>query len=209
MAMPILKTYLKLLLGKGVQKSYAQAGEDLVLRPFLTKERGLYVDVGCYHPMLYSNTYRLYKLGWKGVVIDPNLRSKKLFSIFRPRDRFIHSGVGTAAEKMYFEFSDGAYNTFDAEVAEGYKKKTKLVSSYSLSIRPLSELLAGVERIDLLSVDVEGMDLEVLQSHDWKVMPSVIIIEASPDSLVGEYLREKGYVLVGRTQLNSIFKFQP
>lgn len=205
MNMPILKTYLKILLGKGVQKSWAQAGEDLVLRPFLPAH-GTYVDVGCYHPMLYSNTYRYYRLGWDGIVIDSNLKSKKLFSIFRPRDRFIHSGVGEAAEKTYFEFTDGAYNTFDATVAEEYKKKTTLVTSYPVGIRPLSELLKGVASIDLLSVDVEGMDLEVLKSYDWKVMPKVIIVEASPESEVGDFLREKRYSLVGRTQLNSIFK---
>ena len=205
--MSIFKTYLKLILRKGVQKSYSQYGEDLILRPLLKGDSGFYVDVGCYHPVLYSNTYKLYTQGWKGIVIDPNSHLKKLFSIFRPRDTFVHAGVGVSSEQTYFEFSDGAYNTFDAQVADGYKKKTTLIASYPAKIRPLSEILAGIEHIDLLNVDVEGMDLEVLKSYDWKVMPKVIVIEALPGSPAYEYLSEKGYVLVGLTELNSILKY--
>ena len=36
----------------------------------------------------------------------------------------------------------------------------------------------GVEKIDLLSVDVEGLDLEVLRSNDWdRYRPQAVIAE--------------------------------
>lgn len=207
--MSIVKTFLKLLLGKGMQKSFSQYGEDVIMRPFLKGKEGFYVDVGCYHPMLYSNTYKLYRQGWKGIVIDPNYRLKKLFSVFRPRDTFIHAGVGAPSERVYFEFSDGAYNTFDAHTAEGYKKKTTLVASYPVPIRSLKDILSGVERIDFLTVDVEGMDLEVLQSYDWATMPWLIAVEAPFGSPVHQYLTGKEYTLIGLTPLNLIFKYAP
>jgi hypothetical protein len=31
---------------------------------------GFFVDVGCFHPLFYSNTWKLYKKGWRGVNID-------------------------------------------------------------------------------------------------------------------------------------------
>ena len=203
--MSILKTFVKFLLGKGVYKSYSQYGEDLIIRPFIPKTRGFYVDIGCYQPMLYSNTYKLYRQGWKGIVVDPNKRLQKAFSIFRPRDTFVLSGVGSPSEKMYFAFKDGAYNTFDANCAEQYKKRTQLIASYPVSIRPLKDILKGINNIDLLNIDVEGMDLEVLQSYDWAVMPRVIIVEALPGSAVHEFLTQKNYSLVGLTKLNSIY----
>ncbi len=207
--MSIFKTWLKLLLGKGVQRSYSQNGEDLVLRPFLTGNDGFYVDVGCYHPVLYSNTYKYYKRGWKGLVIDPNLGLKKLFSVFRPRDTFVHSGVGVASgAREYFEFSDGAYNTFDQAKAEEYKKKTRLVSSYPAAIKPLSEILAGITKIDLLNIDVEGLDMEVLQSYDWATFPKIITIETALNSSIHEFLKGKGYSVVGLTGLNLILQHQ-
>jgi len=40
---------------------YSQFGEDIVLRELLKKEykKGFFVDVGCYHPKKFSNTYML------------------------------------------------------------------------------------------------------------------------------------------------------
>jgi hypothetical protein len=42
--------------------SYSQEGEDLILRRiFEHKQKGFYVDVGAYHPFLFSNTYIFYE----------------------------------------------------------------------------------------------------------------------------------------------------
>ena len=48
--------------------SYSQEGEDLILqRIFATRERGFYVDVGAHHPQRFSNTYKFYRGGWRGI----------------------------------------------------------------------------------------------------------------------------------------------
>jgi len=69
-------------------KYYSQFGEDAVLRVLVNSgERpGFYVDVGAYHPKHLSNTYFFYKKGWRGINIDPNPRSIKLFNLLRPTD---------------------------------------------------------------------------------------------------------------------------
>lgn len=201
-----LKTLIKRILGRGAYISYSQSGEDLIIRSFLSKKPGVYVDIGCYHPMLYSNTYRLYREGWQGIVIDPNPALRRLFRLFRPRDTFIHAGIGAQhEERTYFRFKDGAYNTFDPESAKRYEARTKLLGSHPVTVRPLREVLAGVDRIDLMNVDTEGLDLEVLESYDWHVMPRIIIVEALPGSPAAAFLEAKGYGLVGLTKLNSIY----
>jgi FkbM family methyltransferase len=205
-AMSALKTLIKLILGKGVRNSYSQSGEDLVIRSFLPEKKGVYVDIGCYHPILYSNTYRLYREGWHGIVVDPNPALRRLFRFFRSRDTFVNAGIGKTNEvRTYFRFKDGAYNTFDPESAKQYEMRTKLLGSSQVNVRPLREVLAGIDRIDLMNVDTEGLDLEVLESYDWRVMPRVIIIEAMPGSPAAGLLEAKGYGLVGLTNLNSIY----
>src|SRR3989344_4572766 len=66
----LINTWFYDLLGK---RSYSQSGEDMILRSiFDDKKEGFYVDVGAFHPKLYSNTYYFYKRGWRGINIEPN-----------------------------------------------------------------------------------------------------------------------------------------
>lgn len=188
------KTALKLFLKKGTFRSYSQYGEDAFISSFFrNKKDGFYVDVGAYHPHLYSNTYAFYRKGWCGIAIDPNPRMKTLFSIFRPRDIFKCVGVGIG-ERTYKKNDDGAFNSF----VEG--RGTKLHS--------LSDILEehGVTRIDLLSIDVEGLDLEVLKTHNWDIKPSIIAVESEPGGDVQSFLEEKGYHLESTLGLTLIFR---
>lgn len=53
--------------------SYSQFGEDRIIEAFFgTQGKGIYVDIGCNHPISYSNTWKLYLRGWNGVCVDPN-----------------------------------------------------------------------------------------------------------------------------------------
>ena len=212
------KTAVKLLLGRGVYKSYGQTGEDAVALALLRDVvRGTYLDIGAYHPVLYSNTYAFYRRGWSGIAIDPNVTMRPLWSLFRPRDQFVHAGVATnSGTKTFFMFNDGAYNTFDEHEAANRKKDKNLcfVGERQIAVVPLSAILAqyGISKIDFISVDVEGMDLAVLQSHDWSVPPRVIAVESvtfNPDApyetAVYRYLRERGYRLGGMTAYTLLF----
>lgn len=204
------------------KRSYAQSGEDIIVDIELSKKnKGVYVDVGAFHPKQFSNTYLFYKRGWSGVVIEPRSEAKEAFEKVRPRDRFVGMGVAKKKDVLeYFEFADKATNTFSAKQAEINIKEAgrKQVGMTNVVVMPLRDILAsngleGVE-IDLMSVDVEGMDLEVLQSNDWnKFKPRVLIVEdlefdlenpkASP---VVKYLLGLGYKLVAKTTYSLILK---
>ena len=68
--------------------------------------------------------------------------------------------------------------------------------------------------IQLLSIDVEGLELEVLRSFPFpEYMPEIICVEelTSPIhniTLVREFLEKLGYLLVAYTSLSSIYKKQ-
>jgi FkbM family methyltransferase len=213
----LLKTQIKLWIGRGVFYSYAQNGEDAVINVLTKKTKnGVYVDVGGFHPVQYSNTYSLYKRGWKGIVVEPNPRAKSLFSFFRPKDDFVHSGVGSKQGSLtYFNFSDPAYNTFDETQAEESKKRVNLVHTSSVPITTLKKILndRNISKIDVLSIDVEGMDLDVLRSHDWTISTNIIVVESSEFDIISPsndpmyvFLRSKGYELVAALSFSLVFK---
>jgi FkbM family methyltransferase len=184
-------------------RTYAQFGEDTVLLElFKDVLRGRYVDVGAHHPYRYSNTYLLYKKGWHGVNIDPNPHTMALFNKARPDDTNICNGVGRAGTLTYYRFSDPAVNTFKKEEAEKWKGKPflKFLGTTEIEIKPLSELVEGP--FDLLTIDAEGMDLEVLQSYDWKYHPNVIVIEGNEPK---QFLVQKGYRLHTTCGASNIF----
>lgn len=71
----ITSSISRLFLGRSVKYSFAFTGEDKIiegiLKPLITNH-GSYVEVGCNHPKFLSNTYGLYRKGWRGICIDAN-----------------------------------------------------------------------------------------------------------------------------------------
>lgn len=203
------KTVGRLILGRGIKRSYGQFGEDAIVQSVLKSVKGFYVDVGAFHPILYSNTYALYRRGWSGVAIDPNPLAEKLFKIFRPRDRFFRCGVGQKGLQTYFTYNEAGYNTFSkTEAAERSRiKRLCLLGSYATPVEPLAELVArGITKIDFLNIDAEGMDLEIIKTHDWSIRPSVIAVEGAMGDQTCAYLAQQNYQLVGLAGLTLIFK---
>jgi|TARA_B110001452_G_scaffold258424_1_gene253567 hypothetical protein len=59
------------LLKKIYYEKYSKSSVDLIIgRLFSNKSNGIYIDVGCNHPIKYKNTYLLHKKGWNGIKID-------------------------------------------------------------------------------------------------------------------------------------------
>jgi FkbM family methyltransferase len=216
----IARIYIKRFLGYGIRVSYSQNGEDVALASLMqTSGGGMYIDVGAYHPTLYSNTYALYQKGWCGIVIEPNAASRQLFKWVRPRDQFIHAGIAkNPGTQTYYRFSDGAYNTFDKKTRDALSHRPIIQKGEEvIPMRTLAEVVHThtVTHIDVLNIDVVGLDLEVLESHDWNVPPLFIIIEDHtfrPDNvkenMIVQFLSAKGYTIKAYIGFSLIFAYQ-
>ena len=169
------------------RRSYSQEGEDLVLLRLLEDcDHGIYVDVGAHHPFRFSNTCLLYEKGWRGINIDARPGSMAPFRRFRPLDINLEVGINETTSRLeFFIFIEPALNTFDPGMAQA-----RQAEGWALSHRvfveclPLSTILTrelprlGASAIDLLSVDAEGLDLNVLRSNDWgRFRPRLIVVE--------------------------------
>jgi hypothetical protein len=203
-----------------LQDCYSQEGEDLFLaRLFADRPRGFYVDVGALHPVRFSNTYLLYKKGWSGINIDATPGSMARFNQQRPRDINIECMISSdPTPHIYYEFSEPALNTMSDDVARQREAEGFPVARQAhLYPRPLSAILeehvpAGAI-IDVMSVDVEGMDLAVLSSNDWRrFKPHMLVVELLSTDLgdisqskIYNFLAAQGYRLVAKLFNSAIF----
>lgn len=193
--------------------SYAQFGEDRVVDGFFgARERGLYVDVGCNHPITYSNTWKLYLQGWHGIVIDANPALIAEYARLRPADTALARVVSTATAPVEFYIPRASHLIAGIGVQAGGHWPRTAENSDIIRHQPvrLAELLRrhGMERrFDLLSIDTEGNELEVLESLELgEFIPRLIAVEihdfevAAPGQspvytlLVGHGYRVFGYV---------------
>jgi len=69
--------------------SYSQCGEDSIVASLISRDIApeLYLDIGCYHPITWSNTYHFYRRGWKGLCVDASDKYEKEWRVFRPQDK--------------------------------------------------------------------------------------------------------------------------
>jgi len=163
---------------------YAQFGEDIILGELLKKEKadGFYVDVGCYHPKKYSNTYALYKKGWRGINIDLEADKISAFQFARPDDHNVLCAVSDQRGEVTL-YRYGGYG-LGTTISNDYAARSgeKPLETTMIEARSLNEIIGASpyngRPIDVLSIDVEGMDFQLLSSLDFNTyQPKIIIIE--------------------------------
>ena len=205
----------------GRQVAYAQQGEDLVIMQALGMlgiRKPRYLDIGAFHPTIGSNTYLAYLSGGSGVLVEPNPPMAEMLREVRPRDTVIAAGVGTGEtdKATYYLMRDRPQlNTFskaqvDRYVAEGGQLDETIEMPLVTIDAVLEEHFA--QGIDLLSVDVEGLDHAILLSMaDGGPRPAVVCVETSvygTTAIVSEtveLLRERGYAARGGSMINTVF----
>ena len=200
--------------------SYAQEGEDLVLARLLEgRAHGFYVDIGAHHPTRFSNTCFFYERGWRGINVEPSPDAVEAFRRSRSRDTNLQAGVAEQPGSLtYFVFDDAALNTFDEKLKQERESNTpyRVVATSTVEVTRLDailrEHLPKGQRIDFLSIDVEGFDLQVLRSNDWSAYrPAFVLVEALDFSIdaadshpIHKFMRGQRYALVAKT-MNTLF----
>jgi FkbM family methyltransferase len=197
---------------KDAMVSYAQFGEDLLAQELLGYERSdvFYMDIGAFHPISKSNTYVFYQRGGRGICIEPNPEARALWQQFRPRDTFIGKGVTGGASGFL------SYNSDDSKAGMNHfvEYQSNVYPDYlqleCVNIREIvTNLMTAGQRLDLLSIDCEGMDLEIIRSFPFDVVrPRVAIIEDfdySEKSEISSLMHANGYKTVSYAKISKLF----
>ncbi|HEX6333132.1 MAG TPA: FkbM family methyltransferase [Flavisolibacter sp.] len=216
----------KYILKSKVQPSFSQAGEDQVLK-YLFGCLGIaeptYLDIGTNHPIFGSNSFYFYNRGSRGVCIEPDPRYAALIRRFRRHDVFLQAGIGfgteTAAELYVFPMEFSGWNTFSKEEAEYRQAKTGVQITEVRKV-PLLHINQVMEQYfkphpNFISLDIEGLDLDVLKSMDFtRFRPEAICVETITFSLTNEerkmqeiidFVTSQGYFVFADTHVNTIF----
>ncbi|MBI2427784.1 MAG: FkbM family methyltransferase [Ignavibacteriales bacterium] len=222
--MSVAEKFLAVILNlKKGRPSFSQDGEDIVLYNIFEEmhiTKGFYVDIGAHHPFRYSNTYIFYQKGWSGINVEPTPGRINLFRRFRSRDINLQSGIGPLKSNMdFYGFDEPALNTFDNFTrTEREREGFPVISTVSVPVIPLAELLhVYLPRdiaIDFMTVDAEGMDLDILKSNDWrKYRPTLIVVEDThfefgqpENSEIYQFMKGHHYYLFAKLRRSAIYK---
>jgi FkbM family methyltransferase len=195
------------------KEALEQEEKGLIRAYFDGRKNGIFVEVGAHEPVgLSSQSWHLEKkLNWSGLLIEPNPELAKKARLTRPGSTVFEVACTSPKKSghltLYIPVKDGSPITSHASVGKNiddhhYREHVEI----RVKARTLDDLLdaSHINRIDLLSIDVEGAEMDVLLGLSLdKYRPRLILLEDKHVYLTKHfYLKRKGYVLVKRTKQN-------
>lgn len=178
----------------------------LVREFFRDRPRGFFVEVGANDPKKDSQSWHLEQAGWTGILVEPlpelaaELRRQRTAQVFE----VACSSPDRSGQIMRLHVA-GPFSSFDPNLAVTGMRADRAID---VKVRTLDEVLSEGKAqvpIDLMSVDVEGHELEVLSGFDfarWK--PRLVLLEDHVSNLdKHRFMVRSGYALMRRTGLNG------
>jgi FkbM family methyltransferase len=200
--------------GRGSEKmqSFSQHGQDkFVLEAFFKdrKKSGVFVEIGAYDGVTFSNTLLFERLGWRGLCIEPMPSAFQKLTAARSAvcincavadntgtGTFLEVDMPSGFEKMY----SGLKANFDERHKNTIQQWGKNPREIKVPIRRLGEILdeQGMRRVDYMSIDTEGSEWKILRSFDFGAFDvRVLSVENNyQDEKIRKHLAGNGYRLV-------------
>lgn len=190
--------------------TYSQHGEDLMicnLFALMKIKNPSYLDIGAHHPFNISNTALLYARGSRGVNVEANPNLIYEFKKNRPLDKTLSVGIGIeSAYKDFYMFDDfSGLNTF---VKDEAFKINKVINLYVCTMNDIVNVHCEERFPDFLTMDVEGLDYNILRYADFsKSNPKIICVEVRKNDTTKfqKMMGKKEYFLHCRMGENLIF----
>lgn len=206
-------------------RSYAQCGEDIlayrVLCQHMRIDKPTYVDIGAHDPVYLSNTYLFYKLGCRGLLIEPDPDCVSKLKRKRPKDITLAAGISTdePGSATFYRMNQPTLNTFSLQDAKDACEQGpyRIVEEMSVPVLPIDRAIEEnlAHRPHFVSVDAEGLDLAILDSYDYdRQGPELICVESAEfsENNIGALrhdvfglLDQRDYFLFASTYLNGLF----
>lgn len=189
----------------------SQMREDLLIYDFFRDhDPSYFIEAGAYNGVTYSTTYLLEAMGWGGLLVEPIPEEAERCRVNRPGSTVIQSALGTSNARGEVEFTaaidprGGALLSFlsaDEAHLERCREDGCELKTFKVPLTSLDALLADrTESVGFLSLDIEGIELEVLQGFDInKYQPKLMLIERQSDgghdhdNAIRDYLKTFGY----------------
>ena len=213
-------------------RQFSQLGEELVIANILGRLSKpcpkSYLDIGAFHSWRLSNTYRLYKEGYRGIVADPNPEKIRSFKFDRPLDVCIQAAIvpddfQNPKVTLVSPSSNNGRESIEPLYNQNYRSGS-IGCSYEADTMSISKLveIAKLElegEIGIVNIDIEGFEGPVMLSWPFSVSkPAILCIEHVPTDYNGSgriedlisaplyiHLKTNGYLLASICDASLIF----
>ena len=179
-----------------------------------------YLEIGANHPIAGSSTYYLKKkYGIHGVLVEANPKLIPELVRVRPSDAVHNCAVvdDDRESVTFYVCPDNEISSLDKEFVQKWKGgAVGIEHEITVMTTNANKLLAEFDthnRLVFLSIDVEGYDMNILRSINFHIhRPFIVQLEPSDHYRPGTTLEmthlmwEAGYDLVGKTDVNLIFR---
>jgi FkbM family methyltransferase len=183
---------------------------DRKLSAFVSAPTGTFVELGAFDGLNQTNTLWLERRGWRGLLIEAVPDYAEACRRHRPLARVVNAacvsrehpgGEVTLHQVGLMSLVEGSRSPGDQEawIRRGEEVQKITRASCVAPARTISSIFdeQGIGQIDLLSLDVEGSELEVLGGLDWeRHAPAMMLVEDSGQSDLTRWLTSRGYAVV-------------
>ena len=206
--------------------TYSQSGEDIIIQYLfdsLKIDKPTYLEIGTNQPLVCNNTYGFYAKGCFGVCIEPDKNMVDVIKRKRPDDIVLNIGIGLDdkddATFYLFPSAVNGWSTFSEEEAILRAKETGIsFTTVQVALKRVNAIMEHYFKPwpNFISIDVEGLDLDILHSIDFeKYKPEVICVEtitfgylnnsAEKIESISEFMHSNGYFTYADTFINTIY----
>ena len=186
---------------------WSQNGEDYLLWKLFAEqeEPGFFVEVGALDGLRFSNTYSFEQKGWRGICIEAHPEYVELLRENRPGSKCVFAAIGDFdGEVSFYMNKRGSLSTLDPSLELVFQDRFGgYFSGFEETQIPMKTLNTVLEQLDapvpldIVSIDVEGAEMRVLEGFDLAhFRPRVMVIEAIDnlrESDLDLYLERYGY----------------
>lgn len=212
---------------KGVSYSGMEEGlEDIILDSIREKlkipyEKMKYIELGVMDPICGNNTYYFYKRGASGILVEANPDAIDIIREIRKRDLIINKAIYEGEETsktFYISKNRGLCSIIKEHIEDNTGwKDYPIVNEMqipTIHINDVFKMLGEDDSCDLLSIDIEGYDLQALSALNFnKYRPKIIIAELNGGysendkyyQQIVNLLLKNGYILYVNNLYNGIF----
>jgi len=197
---------------------FSQAGQDKFINNsyFRSMKNGFFVEIGAYNGIDGSNCYFFEKfLNWSGIAIEPSPSQFLLLQKNR-KCKCINKAVAKKNEKIEFIDVIEGYTQMSGINNSSYQKTLEIIKKDLRTVldkkiieaATFSDIVEYNYLIDYLSIDVEGGEIDILESIDFNLYKiKVLSIENNyPNEINYEkYLSDKGFCYIDNVGVDEIY----
>jgi len=197
---------------------FSEAGQDMLVKDnfFKNKKSGFFLEIGAYDGIEGSNCYHFEKfMNWEGIAVEASpLQFEKLKK--NRNCKLINLALGSENKQVeFYEVAEGFTQmsginnlNFQNSFQRIKKNSDSKINKIDIECKTFDKLIPNHQIIDLISIDIEGNELDVLKTIDFdKYKIKVIILENNtPNEL--SYLKfflEKNFSYFDRVGMDEIY----